>query len=426
MTSFKIKDKIIIINFSLLIQFFNKRGMVFILMLVYLPGNTLTGNMLYTGLAQNEPIPAIYLKAPAYVMIGERTGKLEIAGDLIDGRIPYINLLGYSHTLIMNDIRKVIKTENEKPQQSESRPDTYPDNANDNEKTDTVSNTGEGSPPEGTEDRSGVSGVETVPANDKVIPVAIRGVPNAGKKVAITFDDGPYKDMTPKYISVLESFGARATFFVVGNRVQAFPEATLLLAEKGFEIGGHSYSHSNFKGKTKQAMKDDFIRCIEAIESVAGTKVSLFRPPYGAYNTTLLDTAVEFSQQTVGWNVDPKDWSGIKPEEIAKRVLKHSEDGSIILLHEGRQNTLQALPRIIEGLREMGYELVTVSELLFASEQPAAEEQPRSNEGEPPTEEQNTPAEDKRPADKEPSGGEQITSSYSIEITRFPGSGGNL
>ncbi|MGI6484871.1 MAG: polysaccharide deacetylase family protein [Tepidanaerobacteraceae bacterium] len=191
-------------------------------------------------------------------------------------------------------------------------------------------------------------------------------------------------------------------------------------------MGGHSYSHSNFKGKTKQAMKDDFIRCIEAIESVAGTKVSLFRPPYGAYNTTLLDTAVEFSQQTVGWNVDPKDWSGIKPEEIAKRVLKHSEDGSIILLHEGRQNTLQALPRIIEGLREKGYELVTVSELLFASEQPAAEEQPRSNEGEPPTEEQNTPAEDKRPADKEPSGGEQLTSSYSIEITRFPGSGGNL
>jgi peptidoglycan/xylan/chitin deacetylase (PgdA/CDA1 family) len=85
---------------------------------------------------------------------------------------------------------------------------------------------GVGSPPAGAEERLDVSNGETILPNDKAIPVAIRRIPNAGKKVAITFDDGPYKDMTPKYISVLESFGARATFFVVGNRVQAFPEAT--------------------------------------------------------------------------------------------------------------------------------------------------------------------------------------------------------
>jgi hypothetical protein len=141
MTSFKIKNKIIIIDLNLFIQFLYKRGMVLILMLAYLPGNTLTGNVLYTDLVQNEPIPAIYLNAPVYVTIGEKTGKLEIEGNLIDSRIPYINLLSYSHTLIMNDIQKAIRMQDEKSQQSDPSSDTYSENAKDHEDTNTVSNT---------------------------------------------------------------------------------------------------------------------------------------------------------------------------------------------------------------------------------------------------------------------------------------------
>lgn len=338
MTWFK-GNKIALIKLSSLIQLFNRRGMIFLLILIYLPGNIISWiPPSHNALAQNNLETVLYSEAydrPVQFMGG---GKTLFADYLSEDEILYM------------ENKSAETTEGEVFQQSNDhmQPDggmlPNPD--------------------------------KNLPTQDfEAAPVVIRGNPNAGKKVAITFDDGPYKDMTEKYISILEAYGAKATFFIVGKRAQAFPEPAQSLAESGFEIGGHSYAHSNIKKKTKQAMEDDFIRNIEAIENVTGVKVSLFRPPYGAYNNTLLRTAVKFSQRTVNWNVDPKDWSGIKSDEIVQRVLSNSEDGSIILLHEGRQNTLQALPHIIEGLKERGYELVTVSELLMASERPTAREE---------------------------------------------------
>jgi peptidoglycan/xylan/chitin deacetylase (PgdA/CDA1 family) len=343
------KNKIIFIKLSSLTQFFNRRGMIFLLILIYLPGNIISGPLpSHSAWAQNDTNPIPDRETSDRPVQFEDGDPAEFADYLSEEEILYID---YRHTSQQAENQSAETTEGEMLQQSNGQME--PDG-------NVLPNPDKNVPAE----------------NFKATPVVIRGNPNAGKKVAITFDDGPYKDMTEKYISVLEAHGARATFFIVGKRAQAFPEPAQSLVERGFEIGGHSYGHSNIKKKTKQAMDDDFKRNTEAIENVTGVKVSLFRPPYGAYNNTLLQTAVEFSQQTVNWNVDPKDWSGIKSDEIVQRVLSNSENGSIILLHEGRHNTLQALPHIIEGLKERGYELVTVSELLTTSERSTAQERP--------------------------------------------------
>jgi len=199
---------------------------------------------------------------------------------------------------------------------------------------------------------------------EKFKRTVIRGNPEAGKRVALTFDDGPYNVWTQRYMDVLESYDVKATFFLVGSRVEKFSAIAEEIVQRGFGIGGHSYSHGNMKKKNLGEIQEDFRKTQEAIQTVTGNKLSLFRPPYGAYNEKLLEVADAFGQLTVTWNVDPRDWAGGSAEEISRKVLATVTDGSIILLHEGRENTCAALPMIIKGLRENGYELVSLSELL--------------------------------------------------------------
>jgi len=199
---------------------------------------------------------------------------------------------------------------------------------------------------------------------DKSKLTVIRGNPKAGKRVALTFDDGPYDGWTQKYMDVLESYGVKATFFLVGSRAEKFSAIVEDIAQRGFAIGGHSYSHSVMKNKSRGEIQEDFKKTLEVIQSITGKKIKLFRPPYGAYNEKLLEIAHSFDQITVTWNVDPQDWAGGSAVEVSRKVLATVADGSIILLHEGRENTWTALPMIIEGLWEKGYEVVSLSELL--------------------------------------------------------------
>lgn len=192
----------------------------------------------------------------------------------------------------------------------------------------------------------------------------IRSNPKAGKRVALTFDDGPYDVWSQRYMDILESYGVKATFFLVGSRAEKFSDIVVDMAQRGFGIGGHSYAHSNIKNKSIDKIQEDFEMTLDVIESITGQDVRFFRPPYGAYNDKLLKTAYEFNQITVTWNVDPRDWAGGRAEEISRKVLDNVSDGSIVLLHEGKENTWGALPAIIEGLMERGYEIVSLSELL--------------------------------------------------------------
>jgi polysaccharide deacetylase family sporulation protein PdaB len=196
----------------------------------------------------------------------------------------------------------------------------------------------------------------------------IKSNPLAGNMVALTFDDGPYPVWTAEYLELLEKYQIKATFFLVGQRVKQYPHLAQKIQNKKCEIGTHSYGHHNLVQRNLKQLEADFMYTKENIKKAVGQEPRLFRPPFGAYNDVVLEIAEKYGQKTITWNIDPRDWNSHDSNEIVYRVLSQVSGGSIVLLHEGRKSTLAALPRIIKGLREKGYEIVSVSELIEKTE----------------------------------------------------------
>jgi len=204
----------------------------------------------------------------------------------------------------------------------------------------------------------------------------IRRVEGVDNMVALTFDDGPYPEKTDEYLAVLEKYNAHATFFLVGQRMQYYPELAQKIVQSGQEVSSHSWSHARLDKMGADSIRQDFELVNEQAQSILGKSLNLFRPPYGGSNSTLLEVAGQMGYYSITWDVDPQDWEGYSPENIVSNILQFAQPGSIILLHEGRQNTLDALPAIISGLRERGLEPVSVSVLM--SQPNAQPQQPQS------------------------------------------------
>ncbi|TYO95872.1 polysaccharide deacetylase family protein [Desulfallas thermosapovorans] len=192
----------------------------------------------------------------------------------------------------------------------------------------------------------------------------IKRVDSVHNMVAITFDDGPFPQMTEQYLAVLDKLNVRATFFMVGQRIKYYPELARRVAEQGNEIGSHSWQHARLDELTAEAIAEDMRLVANEVQAAVGQAVSLLRPPYGARSDVLLATAEQHGYKVIIWDVDPRDWEDPPPDQIVASVLGQVKPGSIIVMHEGHVNTLQALPVIIQKLRERGLEPVTVSEML--------------------------------------------------------------
>ncbi len=182
-------------------------------------------------------------------------------------------------------------------------------------------------------------------------------------KVAITFDDGPYL-LTEKYIEVLQTYDVPATFFMIGVQIEKYPDSAKKIIENGYEVGIHSYAHTQLTRMSIDPIDDDFQKTITAIKNIADTDIRFFRPPFGDFNDSIIQIAKSYDLTTVLWCIDPRDWQKDDPDAIAEHIIEKAENGAIILLHEGREGTLAALPLIIEGLRENNFEIVSLSELL--------------------------------------------------------------
>ncbi len=183
------------------------------------------------------------------------------------------------------------------------------------------------------------------------------------KKVALTFDDGPNREFTPRILKTLRKYNIKATFFVLGWRVYNFEDLILQMKQNGHEIGNHSYDHPYLNTLSAQDIKKQLIMTNTAIKKVAGIDVKLYRPPYGSYNNTVLKIGEELGLELALWTINPEDWSSPGKDIILIRILGAVEDGSIVLLHDKKQ-TSELLPALIKTLREQGYEFVTVSEIL--------------------------------------------------------------
>ncbi|MCL2336474.1 MAG: polysaccharide deacetylase family protein [Firmicutes bacterium] len=189
-------------------------------------------------------------------------------------------------------------------------------------------------------------------------------VAGANNLVALTFDDGPYPQMTGQYLAVLRKYNVRATFFMVGQRIKDYPELACQVVEQGSEIGSHAWAHARLDKMTGADMSNDLALVNSQVQTAAGQPVTLLRPPYGRYSEALLTAAKQQGYRVILWDVDPRDWENPAPAKIVANIQKNVQPGSIIVLHEGHPNTLQALPLVIENLRQQGLEPVTVSEML--------------------------------------------------------------
>ncbi|MHB1418441.1 MAG: polysaccharide deacetylase family protein [Bacillota bacterium] len=196
----------------------------------------------------------------------------------------------------------------------------------------------------------------------------IHSVPQAGKKIALTFDDGPNRHWTEAYLEVLEKEQVPATFFLIGKRAAEYPQLVLSIMNKGHDVGSHSFSHRKMGNLKHEEVQQEIAMAARTISGITSRPVHLFRPPYGSYNEDVLESAREQSSYTVTWSVDPRDWDDPGADMIVRRVVAGTRGGSIILLHEGKPQTLAALPMIIKELRGKGYKFVKMTELLQSAE----------------------------------------------------------
>lgn len=196
------------------------------------------------------------------------------------------------------------------------------------------------------------------------------------KIVSITFDDGPHPIFTPQILDILAKYHAKATFFVVGNKVELYPDVLQRIKNEGHEIANHTDNHIYSRKISSAKLTTELEQTDEIIQRLTGEKPRLYRPVGGLYNDLIINTAVKNGKLVVlwSWHQDPEDWKKPGANKISTHITKGVQPGNIILLHDWigsrvahTSQTVKALESIMEFLSRNGYECVTVSELLYRS-----------------------------------------------------------
>ena len=195
--------------------------------------------------------------------------------------------------------------------------------------------------------------------------VPIYSVERDDKLISITFDCAWGVEHTDDILSALKASDVRATFFAVQFWVEKYPEYVKKVVDSGCEMGTHSATHSYMSKQNAEQIRIELNSSTAAIENITGQKVQLFRPPYGDYDDELIKTASELGFYTIQWDVDSLDWKNLSAADIAMRVINGVQSGSIILLHNNGLHTAEAVPIILETLKNRGYNFVPVSELIY-------------------------------------------------------------
>ena len=201
-------------------------------------------------------------------------------------------------------------------------------------------------------------------AQERRLPVY--SVERSDRRVALTFDVAWGDETTDEVLALLEENGVKATFFFVGTFAEKYPDSVKKIAAAGHEIGNHSYDHTDPTRCDTEELTKDMRRCNELLERLTGIVPKLYRAPSGAYSDRSITAAESLGMTSVQWDADSIDWKDPTPDEIVERIRSALHPGSILLFHLGKQNTLQALPKVLTLFVEGHYQPVTVSELLLS------------------------------------------------------------
>lgn len=182
---------------------------------------------------------------------------------------------------------------------------------------------------------------------------------NRHKQIVLTFDDGPNGVLTPKVLDILKSAKVPAVFFLIGKEVAANANITERIIAEGHQIGNHSYDHGfNFDWQSSKSMLAEIMQTNELIHTITNTSTSYFRPPYGVTNPNLAKAIQAAGMKSIGWSVRSMDTVAKDGDKLLQTIEKKVKTGSIILLHDTCEITIQILPKLITSLRQKGYEFV--------------------------------------------------------------------
>ena len=188
------------------------------------------------------------------------------------------------------------------------------------------------------------------------------------KLVAISFDAAWGNEDTQQLIDIMEKYQVKATFFVVGEWVDKYPESVKALHDAGHEVMNHSNSHAHMSQLSSDEIIADVQACNEKIEAVTGVCPTLIRPPYGEYDDHVIAAIRSMGMEPIQWDVDSLDWKDLSAGDISQRVLSKVQPGSIVLFHNAALHTPEALPGIIESLLQEVYTFVPISEIILPGE----------------------------------------------------------
>jgi peptidoglycan/xylan/chitin deacetylase (PgdA/CDA1 family) len=183
--------------------------------------------------------------------------------------------------------------------------------------------------------------------------------------IAMTFDDGPSAENTPRLLEMLKQRNIKATFFLIGQNVAANPDLVRRILAEGHEIGNHSWTHPQLSKLSDQRVSSEITKTQDAIKDASGFTPTLLRPPYGAITPRQREWIEnQFGLSVILWSVDPFDWKRPGASVITQRILTQARPGAIILSHDIHKQTVDAMPATLDGLIRKGFKFLTVSQLI--------------------------------------------------------------
>ena len=200
-------------------------------------------------------------------------------------------------------------------------------------------------------------------------PAQYNEVPMSRPIVALTFDDGPHPELTPKLLDILRDNGVRATFYVIGRNVTAYPDIARRIVSEGHEIANHSYNHPALTSVGSARLNQEIAGTSEAILRATGRRPANMRPPYGAVNDRVRAAILRnHGLDVILWSVDPLDWKRPGADVVRQRLVDGAKPGGILLAHDIHPGTIEAVPGVIRDLKAKGYGFATVSQLIALRE----------------------------------------------------------
>ena len=186
--------------------------------------------------------------------------------------------------------------------------------------------------------------------------------------VSISFDAAWGNEDTQQLIDILGQYNVKATFFVVGDWVDKYPESVKALHDAGHEVMNHSNTHAHYPQLSADEVVADLNACNDKIEAITGVRPTLVRLPYGDYDDNSINAVRSIGMEPIQWDVDSLDWKDLSASEITQRVTTRVTSGSICLFHNAALHTPEALPSILDFMQSGGYQVVPISQIILTGD----------------------------------------------------------